>query len=386
MQIEPYIDSRPKYLGSLDIARGIAALAVVLWHWQHFFFTGPFPGAFERLNQPFYTYLSIFYEHGWMAVDFFFVLSGFIFFRIYGQSVSERKIGARDFFILRFSRLYPLHLLTLLLVATLQWLSIKTSGKPFIYQLNDTYHFILNVFLAPAWGLQKGFSFNAPVWSVSIELLLYGIFFIVARIFQAKLWPSLFLAFFGFILQGYSELIGRGLFAFYTGGLTFLLFQLLLRSKYIAFWTHGLLVISLSAWTLTLTGLMTRLSGKLLNSLLPGDSLPAKTGSLWIVGLLLPISLLCLAMLEQRSESRRFPGKWLGEISYSSYLIHFPLQLIFFMSAKSLGFDQHIFYNPYVWLAYFATLLGLSIVTHRTFELPMQRVLRDRLLRSKNKR
>lgn len=131
---------------------------------------------------------------------------------------------------------------------------------------------------------------------------------------------------------------------------------------------------------------MTRLSGKLLNSLLPGGSPPAKLGSFWIVGLLLPISLLCLAMLEQRSESRRFPGKWLGEISYSSYLTHFPLQLIFFMRAKLLGFDQHIFYNPYVWLAYFATLLSLSIVIHRTFELPMQRVIRDRLLRSKSKR
>lgn len=386
MQTEPYEHSRPKYFDSLDIARGIAALAVVLWHWQHFFFTGPFPGAFERQNQPFYTYLSIFYEHGWMAVDFFFVLSGFIFFRIYGQPVREGKVGAREFFILRFSRLYPLHLLTLLLVATLQWLSIEISGKPFVYQLNDAYHFLLNIFLAPAWGLQKGFSFNAPVWSVSIELLLYSIFFIVARIFQAKLWPSLLLAIFGFILQSYSELIGRGLFAFYIGGLTFLFFQLLISSRYIALLTRGLLALSLSAWTLTLTGVMTKSSGKLLNILLPGDSLPAKLGSLWIVGLLLPMSLLCLAMLEQRGEHRRLPGKWLGEISYSSYLIHFPLQLIFFMGANLLGFDQHIFYNPYVWLVYFAILLALSIVTHRTFELPMQRALRDRLLRSKSKR
>ena len=96
-----------------------------LWRWQHFFFKGPLPGAFEHQELPFYNVLFLFYERGWMAVDFFFVLSGFIFFRLYSRAISAGDVGAWEFFVLRFSRLYPLHLLTLLLVAGLQWLLLQ---------------------------------------------------------------------------------------------------------------------------------------------------------------------------------------------------------------------------------------------------------------------
>jgi hypothetical protein len=56
------------HLYSLDFARGVAALAVVLWHWQHFFFNGPVSGAFQREEQPFYSVLFLFYEKGWLPL------------------------------------------------------------------------------------------------------------------------------------------------------------------------------------------------------------------------------------------------------------------------------------------------------------------------------
>src|SRR6185436_12525906 len=108
----------PGRMHSLDALRGIAALAVVFWHWPHFFYSGTTLAAgFDREAQPFYEVFKIFYRHGILAVDLFFLLSGFIFFWLYAKTISARRLTPREFFVLRVSRLYPLHLVTLLLVA-----------------------------------------------------------------------------------------------------------------------------------------------------------------------------------------------------------------------------------------------------------------------------
>ena len=66
----------------LDLARTIAALCVVLQHYQHFYFVGQnsYQQGFERSIQPFYKILEPLYAFGSVSVKFFFVLSGFIFF------------------------------------------------------------------------------------------------------------------------------------------------------------------------------------------------------------------------------------------------------------------------------------------------------------------
>lgn len=368
---------RPVYLNSLDIARGLAALAVVLWHWQHFFFKGSSPGNFEREAQPFYDYLFIFYEKGWLAVDFFFVLSGFILFRLYSNSICEKKTSSIEFFVLRFSRLYPLHLLTLFLVAGLQWLLIRIQGHPFVYQLNDMFHFFLNLFFASAWGLQEGFSFNAPIWSVSIEVILYTLFFALTRMLGPRLWCALLLAAIGFFVQHYFELIGRGLFAFYMGGVVFFCFESLSKHKSSAYFTYGLTGSCLLAWGATAIEFMTGSFSGLFSKISNSEVLPVNWIALWVVGLLLPLSILCMAIIESHSGRKSLPGQWLGEISYASYLLHFPLQLIFFIASNVLGADSNIFYNTYIWLGYFLLLIILSTAIYRAFERPMQKIIRQ---------
>ena len=62
--------------------------------------------------------------------------------------------------------------LTLLLGFYLQE-DVSTGGAT-----HDFYHFVLQFFFISSWGFEDGPSFNGPIWSVSIEIFIYGIFFL----------------------------------------------------------------------------------------------------------------------------------------------------------------------------------------------------------------
>src|SRR6185295_10029974 len=89
----------------LDALRGLAALSVVLFHWKQFLWVGTTPGHVDYHALPGSTLLWFFYTRGGQAVDLFFVLSGFVFYWLYSQAIAQRRVGAREFAILRFSRL-----------------------------------------------------------------------------------------------------------------------------------------------------------------------------------------------------------------------------------------------------------------------------------------
>ena len=92
----------PRHLHSLDIARGLAALAVVLWHWQHFFFVGTqLRSDFQPDRLPLHGVLRVFYEHGSLAVSLFFSLSGFVFFWLYSSQIATGSLKLRAFFAQR---------------------------------------------------------------------------------------------------------------------------------------------------------------------------------------------------------------------------------------------------------------------------------------------
>ena len=80
-------------LYSIDVLRGLGALAVVVWHWQHFeAISGSWPPDWNRADQPFYEILKPLYGYGWMAVDIFFAVSGFVFFWLYLGPVAKRDV------------------------------------------------------------------------------------------------------------------------------------------------------------------------------------------------------------------------------------------------------------------------------------------------------
>src|SRR5690606_14567214 len=72
---------------------------------------------------------------------------------------------------------------------------------------------------------------------------------------------------------------------------------------------------------------------------------------------------------------------FLGQISFSAYLLHYPLQCVMRKAAGWLGVSASAFYSPWALLLLFALLIPLSTLCFRFFEMPAQRALRARMLR-----
>ncbi len=163
---------RPGEIVALTSLRGFLALWVVLYHFWNDILT-----LFTDMDV-----FSPFVRFGYMAVPAFFMLSGFVLAYNYSDRF-QRLSGAE---ILRFQaarlmRIYPVHLMTLLTVAVMAWVS-SFAG----HQLTDTgysaHDFILNLFLVQTWVPDFSLSWNYPSWSISSEWFAYLLFPLVITI------------------------------------------------------------------------------------------------------------------------------------------------------------------------------------------------------------
>jgi len=361
---------------SLDALRGVAALAVVFWHWHNFFYNGTAPPTVDRSALPLYSVFFLFYERGWMAVDIFFSLSGFIFFWLYSSRIADRSVGVAEFSILRLSRLYPLHLLTLVAVALFQWEFKRRTGDFFVYSLNDAYHFVLNLFFVSGWRTSFGDSFNAPVWSVSVEMFLYGAFFALCR-WSRPTWPRLLaLIIIGAVLKFYIP-IGRGIFSFFLGGATYYVYTMLVSRGNLRRLLAPLLTTATVGWLFA--ALAIRFSYFAQNaSTSSSNEMVFRGANLLVTGLLMPFTILTLAVTETVNRGFGKGLAWLGDISYSSYMIHFPLQLVVFYAVSVLGISADIFFSPLSLVGFLLLLIGLSLLSYHRIERPAQKAIRKR--------
>ena len=98
--------------------------------------------------------------------------------------------------------------------------------------------------------------------------------------------------------------------------------------------------------------------------------------------LLFSLTILALVLLEYRVGPIGQSLSFLGDISYLSYLLHFPLQLFVVILALRFNVDHSLYYSGWAMAGFFVVLLTLSLASHRYVEIPMQRFLRKRLLPS----
>jgi peptidoglycan/LPS O-acetylase OafA/YrhL len=328
-------------LARLDGLRGMAACVVAFaYHGRNLFA----PGQFADDGGIVYW----FQFWGWTFVDLFFVLSGYIFAHVYlreGGLPESKAVG--DFAAARFARLYPLHLLMLLVVACFAWNNPDNSPQAFVAHL-----FMLQAFVPPV-----AHTFVGPSWSLSVEMICYVIFALAAASSRKALgWVTtlaiggalLHLVFFGKLGGPWvGDNLPRALLGFFLGQTLWRFRGSLARVPAIVF--VGVLA----------AGMMID-SGRL-SPLLPLCLLA------WPAALLLGLR---LPVLESA------PLKWLGDHSYAIYLIHFPLiQLSLYLFGPLSGGWGLV-------IAAHAGLVALTLVLSdaalRWVELPSRNAIRAR--------
>ena len=158
--------------------RGLAALGVVLFHLNI-----GMPHEFSP-NQ--YT---DFVKNAWVFVDLFFILSGFIMAMIY-KNFLEEDISYKDlkaFFVHRFARIYPLHLMTIVFMICLSLAMQLKVNSPNILNTQFLWDIVQNIFLIQAWGFSDRYVLDFPSWSISVEFAAYLLFPIFALYWRARL-------------------------------------------------------------------------------------------------------------------------------------------------------------------------------------------------------
>ena len=364
------MDTHRNDIKALTGVRGIAALWVAVYHVL----------LLDTLPWPVNNLIS----HGYLAVDMFFILSGFVMALSY-RHLFEKKVFGRNyliFLIRRFARIYPLYFVATLFIVLINIVHVSKSWDPSIASLLE------NIFLIQGWGL--GNSIDGASWSISTELaayLLFPVFVMTTLRGKYALATSAALYIIGIITLSQIDLSAyevnghwpmniyyastpypliRCLCEFGVGLVTF---RLALSDK-----VKGLISSTLVSVVLFMTSF---------TLLFIRD-----TDVIFIATI--PFIIIVLSTASDNLISRLFAWKpvfFLGEISYAVYLLHFE-----FLRVRVLGKPWLIHHNVQPVLAevtassmFLVGLLFTSYVAFRFLEVPARRAIRrleDRLGRN----
>ena len=314
-----------RQLPSLTPLRGIAALWVVLYHYC---------GTAQYLPNLDITPHSYLISKGYLAVDMFFMLSGLVMAHVYYRAFSE-SVGQhyRGFLVARIARLYPLHVFILsLFVATAaasQFMTGIATGSFDSMPLTGPRSLgaiVANIFMLQ--GLAAGqLSWNYPAWSISVEFIAYlALPFALPAIGRAPNAVRLALGAVLFAVLAWLAALTKGDLDQWDGPITlvrcmpeFLLGILL----YFAFRDYGQ-----RFWLNSDAAVVAVLAATL-------ACLHLGAPDLLIVSLFAALVLLAVSNTGAFAKlANTGPLIWLGEISYSLYLIHGFIQ---FAASKGLG-------------------------------------------------
>ena len=371
-----FTDSKPHY-NLLDGLRGVAALLVV---WYHIFEGYAFAGGtlIESIN------------HGYLAVDFFFILSGFVIGYAYDDRWGK-SLTLKDFFKRRLIRLHPmvvmgavLGAITFLIQGSVQWDGTHIATSMVMVAL------LLTMFFIPAIpganyevrGNGEMFPLNGPSWSLFYEYIgniLYALFIrrlptkaLAALVLLAGCGLAAFAVWgpYGDICAGFSltgdNIAGgslRLLFSFSAG----LLMSRVFRPVKVkgAFWICSLGVVVLLA--------VPRIGGE---------------ENYWMNGL---YDTLCFALAfpllvylgasgktTDRTTARIC--KFMGDISYPLYMVHYPFIYLYYAWVKNgnLTFAQSL---PGAAALVIGSVL-LAYLCLKLYDEPVRRFLTKHLLRT----
>jgi peptidoglycan/LPS O-acetylase OafA/YrhL len=343
----------PPDLRALTTLRFLAALWVVLYT------------AWPHLDV---SWVPVAVTKGYLGVETFFVLSGFILSHVYLEAAGEKRFRYGGFLWARLARVYPLHLVTLFgmiglgVAATFAGLSIDGS-------LTHWRDLPAHLTLTHAWGLATSSAFNHPSWSISAEWAAYLSFpafaFVAWRLRDRPLLAvGLAAAFALGLYAAFQPLAGYSLTeaTFRWGALRIVPCFALGCALYLVHRRGGV----------PYAGRVSLLSGA---AVLISASL-----GLWDAVTVLAAGGLILGLGSlDNARAGVFGSKvgvYLGEISYSIYMVCAPVLLLTTnVAARLTGVDDKQF-HVIVWLALVAAIPVAAMATYHLVERPARKALR----------
>ena len=368
-----FADTKPHY-DLLDGLRGVAALMVIFYHVFEAFATSPID---QRFN------------HGYLAVDFFFILSGFVI----GYAYDDRwkTMTTKDFIKRRLIRLHPMVVLGAVLGVIAfciqgceKWDGTHVSISMVMLAL------LINLFLIPAVpgsgpeirGNGEMYPLNGPSWSLFFEYIgniMYALFIrrmstkaLTALVVLAGIGLASFAIFnfsgaghlgVGWTMEEYNLIGGflRVLFSFSIGLLMSRVFKPIPVKG--AFWICSLAIVVLLSMPYVGNG-----------------------EALWMNGIYDSVcAILIFPMLVYLGASGKTTDKhsarickFLGDISYPLYMVHYPLIYLYFgwVKKENLTFAE-------AWPEALALVIGsivLAYISLKLYDEPVRRYLTKRFL------
>lgn len=347
----------PANLPELTSIRAIAALIVVLFHM--FFSEKNTPSPIQNLI-----------SDGHLGVDLFFLLSGFILTHVYLKRWRQGTFEYKSFLVNRFARIYPLHLtIMLLFLAAYSLASLLNIDSDMEGQNWEQFKWHLT--LLHAWGTTDGHSWNFPSWSVSAELFAYISFPVVLFISQQlpprlNLIACVVLLFLGtFFSQALlNKPITKLMFDF--GILRVAVEFLLGVAIYLVMQKNRLPDITVRPIIYICIAFIASFSVLQVHET--------------IIVIFIAILLAALAHLSTQNSHNILRTRfliYLGEISYSTYMIHIMMLMTVPVISSRLGITSPILVNLITILAIYTA----SAALYHLVELPMRKIIRDQYQR-----
>ena len=374
-----FADSKPHY-ELLDGLRGVAALVVMWYHVFEGFATSPIDQGFN---------------HGYLAVDFFFILSGFVIGYAYDDRW-KKTLTTREFFKRRLIRLHPMVIMGVVLGAITyymqgceRWDGTQVGTSMLMLAM------LLNLFLIPmapgaaadVRGNSEMYPLNGPNWSLFFEYIGNILYALFIRKLSTR-WLAVLVALAGAGLAGYAIGNGSGYGHLgvgwslagtnFPGGMLRLMFAFsagLLMSRVFkpvhirgAFWLCSLAVVVLLS--------MPHVGG---------------TERLWLNGLydsvcvivIFPLLVWLGASGKATDSGTSRVCKFCGDISYPVYVVHYPFMYLFY--AWLWGGEEKIPFAqawPAALLVFFGSI-ALTYLILKVYDEPVRRWLARRFLKQK---
>ena len=341
--------------GALDALRFVAALFVVVFH-----FGDTAPISLQSMHG--------FLGRGYLATDFFLILSGFVLAKAYGAGVASGKVSLGRFWLKRFARCYPTHVITLAILVVM----VLTAGALGMQATNagrfDLAGLPAQIFLLHAFGLGGG-HWNIPSWTISTLLICYAFFPMLWRgmLRINSLWISLGL--------GLAIIVGSNALSLALLGEQ----QFSLPFQWCMFRAAPLFLVGLTLARAVQTGRWTGGSARLVG--FGGGAV--LLANAWLVGPdLINVLAICAVIIGCGASpvTRPIPGaEWGAKVSFCLFMVHTITGAVWFDVVEPLAARLHPAIESVAWEAWamwfgaLAFTLIASDLYNRIIDEPIQK-------------